>query len=346
MNISISQFAILGIAAFALTGLLTWPVRALAIRLGAMDVPNVARKTQPEPVPYLGGVAIALGITVTTLLALFVSDSSRVNIGIALSTLCPAVALGIVGLVDDFKSLMPWPRLVIQTSVGFFVSAYLAISGTRSLTFGNDLVDFFVTVVWVVGICNAINFFDNLDGAASGSVAVISAGLFIVSFLQGQEMVAALSLVIAGATMGFLIWNKSPAKIYMGDAGSLFLGVLVSVLTIRLDPNPLPQWKSLFLPVVLLAIPLLDTSVAVISRLLRGISPFTGGRDHLSHRLLRAGLSRRVAAVSLWSASGACAVIAILVYQYPDSMGSLLITAFGALWLMALVLFLRTPSQD
>jgi len=346
MNISISQFAILGIAAFALTGLLTWPVRALAIRLGAMDVPNVARKTQPEPVPYLGGVAIALGITVTTLLALFVSDSSRVNIGIALSTLCPAVALGIVGLVDDFKSLMPWPRLVIQTSVGFFVSAYLAIYGTRSLTFGNDLVDFFVTVVWVVGICNAINFFDNLDGAASGSVAVISAGLFIVSFLQGQEMVAALSLVIAGATMGFLIWNKSPAKIYMGDAGSLFLGVLVSVLTIRLDPNPLPQWKSLFLPVVLLAIPLLDTSVAVISRLLRGISPFTGGRDHLSHRLLRAGLSRRVAAVSLWSASGACAVIAILVYQYPDSMGSLLITAFGALWLMALVLFLRTPSQD
>jgi UDP-GlcNAc:undecaprenyl-phosphate GlcNAc-1-phosphate transferase len=346
MNISISQFAILGIAAFALTGLLTWPVRALAIRLGAMDAPNVARKTQPEPVPYLGGVAIALGITVTTLLALFVSDSSKVNIGIALSTLCPAVALGIVGLVDDFKSLMPWPRLVIQTTVGFFVSAYLAIYGTRSLTFGNDLLDFFVTVVWVVGICNAINFFDNLDGAASGSVAVISAGLFIVSFLQGQEMVAALSLVIAGATMGFLIWNKSPAKIYMGDAGSLFLGVLVSVLTIRLDPNPLPQWKSLFLPVILLAIPLLDTSVAVISRLLRGISPFTGGRDHLSHRLLRAGLSRRVAAVSLWSASGACAVIAILVHQYPDSLGSQLITAFGVIWLLALVLLLRTPSQD
>jgi len=346
MIISAGQFAILGIAAFALTGLLTWPVRALAIRLGAMDSPNVARKTQPEPVPYLGGVAIALGITVTTLLALFVTDSSRVNIGIALSTLCPAIALGIVGLVDDFKSLTPWPRLVIQTSVGFFVSAYLAIYGTRSLTFGNDLVDFFVTVVWVVGICNAINFFDNLDGAASGSVAVISAGIFIVSFLQGQEMVAALSLVIAGATMGFLIWNKSPAKIYMGDAGSLFLGVLVSVLTIRLDPNPLPQWKSLFLPVVLLAIPLLDTSVAVISRLKRGISPFTGGRDHLSHRLLRAGLSRRVAAISLWSASGACAVIAILVYQYPDSLGSLLITAFGALWLMALMLFLRTPSQD
>jgi UDP-GlcNAc:undecaprenyl-phosphate GlcNAc-1-phosphate transferase len=346
MNISMSQFAILGIAAFALTGLLTWPVRALAIRLGAMDAPNVARKTQPEPVPYLGGVAIALGITVTTLLALFVSDSSKVNIGIALSTLCPAVALGIVGLVDDFKSLMPWPRLVIQTTVGFFVSAYLAIYGTRSLTFGNDLLDFFVTVVWVVGICNAINFFDNLDGAASGSVAVISAGLFIVSFLQGQEMVAALSLVIVGATIGFLIWNKSPAKIYMGDAGSLFLGVLVSVLTIRLDPDPLPQWKSLFLPVILLAIPLLDTSVAVISRLKRGISPFTGGRDHLSHRLLRAGLSRRVAAISLWSASGACAVIAILVYQYSDSLGSLLITAFGALWLMALVLFLRTPSQD
>jgi UDP-GlcNAc:undecaprenyl-phosphate GlcNAc-1-phosphate transferase len=345
MNISVSQFAILGVSAFGLTGLLTWPVRVLAIRLGAMDAPNVARKTQPEPVPYLGGIAIAIGIVVTTLVALFVSESSSVNIGIALSTLCPAIVLGIVGLVDDFKSLMPWPRLVIQTLVGFFVSTYLAISGTRSLTFGNDLVDFLVTVVWVVGICNAVNFFDNLDGAASGSVAVISTGLFTISFLQGQEMVAALSLVMAGATLGFLIWNKSPAKIYMGDAGSLFLGVLISVLTIRIDPSSLPQWKSLFLPLVLLAIPLLDTSVAVISRLKRGISPFTGGRDHLSHRLLRSGLSRRVSAIVLWMASGICSLIAIGIYRNPATCATYLIAIFTMCWVIALLLILRSASQ-
>ena len=346
MTISTSQFLILGIAAFALTGFLTWPVRALAIRLGAMDAPNLARKTQVTPVPYLGGVAIALGITITTVFALLVSGSSSVNIGIAFSTLCPAIVLGIVGLIDDFKSLMPWPRLIVQSLVGFAVAAFLAIGGTKSLTFGNLWVDFLVTVIWIVGICNAINFFDNLDGAASGSVAVISGGLFIVSYLQGQEMVAALALVVAGATLGFLIWNKSPAKIYMGDAGSLFLGVLISVLTIRIDPNNLPQWKSLFLPVVLLAIPLLDTSVAVISRLKRGISPFTGGRDHLSHRLLRAGLSRRMSAIVLWVASGICSMIAIGMYLYPAVTATCLIAIFSICWITALVLFLRTAAED
>jgi UDP-GlcNAc:undecaprenyl-phosphate GlcNAc-1-phosphate transferase len=142
------------------------------------------------------------------------------------------------------------------------------------------------------------------------------------------------------------MWNKSPAKIYMGDAGALFLGIIISVATIRLNPGITPTWKSLTIPVILLAVPLLDTCVAVFSRLARGLSPLTGGKDHLSHRLVRAGLSRRVAAVGLWSASGGCAAVAVLVYQNPDSLGSLLITAFGALWLMALVLFLRTPSQD
>jgi UDP-GlcNAc:undecaprenyl-phosphate GlcNAc-1-phosphate transferase len=142
------------------------------------------------------------------------------------------------------------------------------------------------------------------------------------------------------------MWNKSPAKIYMGDAGALFLGVVISVATIRLNPGIDPTWKSLAIPVILLAVPLLDTCVAVISRLARRLSPLTGGKDHLSHRLVRAGLSRRVAAVGLWSASGVCAVMAVLVYQYPDSLGVLLITTFATSWLLALVLFLRTPSHD
>ena len=142
------------------------------------------------------------------------------------------------------------------------------------------------------------------------------------------------------------MWNRAPAKIYMGDAGALFLGIIISVATIRLNPGIVPTWKSLAIPLMLLAVPLLDTCVAVFSRLSRGLSPLTGGKDHLSHRLVRAGLSRRVAAVGLWSASGVCAVIAVLVYQYPDSLGTLLIAAFAAIWLVALVLFLRTPSHD
>jgi UDP-GlcNAc:undecaprenyl-phosphate GlcNAc-1-phosphate transferase len=346
MIISAGQFAILGITAFALTGLLTWPVRALAIRLGAMDAPNLARKTQTAPVPYLGGVAIALGITITTFAALYFSNDSTLIIQRGLTAIVPALILGSVGLIDDLLTLRPWPRLLVQTAVGTIVAIVLVQTGTLGIAFNNDFVNCLVTIVWIVGICNAINFFDNIDGAASGTVAIASLGVFYIAFDRGQELLSALTIVTAGATLGFLMWNKSPAKIYMGDAGALFLGVIISVGTIRLNPGITPTWKSLTIPVILLGVPLLDTCVAVFSRLARGLSPLTGGKDHLSHRLVRAGFSRRMAAVGLWSASGVCAVVAVLVYRYPDSLGSLLITAFGASWLLVLVFFLRTPSQD
>ena len=349
--ISGSQFAILGISAFALTGLLTWPVRALALRLGAMDAPNLARKTQVAPVPYLGGVAIALGITITTLAAVFVGgNKSGENVGqlkdLALTVLLPALLLGAIGLVDDLRTLLPWPRLIAQTVIGSVVALIIIENGTLGTPFGTSTLNTVITIVWIVGICNSINFFDNLDGAASGAVAIAAVGIFFIAFDRGQELVSALSIVTAGATVGFLMWNKSPAKIYMGDAGALFLGVIVSVATIRLNPGIVPIWQSLAIPVILLAVPLLDTCVAVFSRLSRRLSPLTGGKDHLSHRLVRAGLSRRVAAVSLWSASGVCAVVAVGVYQFADSFGYLLITGFAAVWLLAMVLFLRTPSQD
>jgi UDP-GlcNAc:undecaprenyl-phosphate GlcNAc-1-phosphate transferase len=142
------------------------------------------------------------------------------------------------------------------------------------------------------------------------------------------------------------MWNKSPAKIYMGDAGALFLGIIISVATIRLNPGITPTWQSLTIPVMLLAVPLLDTCVAVFSRLARGLSPLTGGKDHLSHRLVRGGLTRPAAAISLWSASGVCGLFALGVYFFPDSLGAILIGIFATVWLTALVLFLRTQSHD
>ena len=357
MSITAAQFAILGVTAFALTGLLTWPVRALAIRLGAMDAPNMARKSQAEPVPYLGGVAIALGISILTLGAIFVGAENFVGENkdqlqdLALTVLLPALLLGAVGLIDDLRSLSPWPRLIAQSVVGTVLALVIVNSGTLGTPFsqgpaGDSWINTAVTIFWIVGICNSINFFDNLDGAASGAVAIAALGVFVIAFDRGQELVSALSIVTAGATIGFLMWNKSPAKIYMGDAGALFLGVIISVATIRLNPGITPIWHSLAIPLMLLAVPLLDTCVAVFSRLLRGLSPLTGGKDHLSHRLVRAGLSRRVTAVGLWSASGVCAVVAVLVYQYPDSLGFFLIIAFTTAWLLALILFLRTPSHD
>jgi UDP-GlcNAc:undecaprenyl-phosphate GlcNAc-1-phosphate transferase len=357
MSISTSQFLILGVAAFALTGILTWPVRALAIRLGAMDAPNLARKTQAHPVPYFGGVAIALGISIITFVAVFVGgNAAGKNIGqlkdLALTVLLPALALGAIGLFDDLRSLWPWPRLIAQTVVGAVVAFVIVENGTIGTPFGDadagngSWLNTLVTIVWIVGICNSINFFDNLDGAASGAVAIAALGVFVIAFDRGQELVGALSIVTAGATVGFLMWNKSPAKIYMGDAGALFLGIIISVATIRLNPGITPTWQSLAIPVMLLAVPLLDTCVAVFSRLARGLSPLTGGQDHLSHRLIRAGLTRPMAAISLWSASGVCALFALGVYFYAESLGAILIGIFGAGWLLALVMFLRTSSQD
>jgi UDP-GlcNAc:undecaprenyl-phosphate GlcNAc-1-phosphate transferase len=358
MSISSTQFAILGLSAFALTGLLTWPVRALAIRLGAMDAPNLARKTQAEPVPYLGGVAIALGITIVSFAAVFVGgdalgqDNGQLK-DLALTVLLPGLLLGAMGLFDDLRSLSPWPRLIAQTLVGTVVAFVIVNSGTIGTPFGNggigdsgSWINTAVTIFWIVGICNSINFFDNLDGAASGAVAISALGVFFIAFDRGQELVSALSIVTAGATIGFLMWNKSPAKIYMGDAGALFLGITISVATIRLNPGITPTWQSLAIPVMLLAVPLLDTCVAVFSRLARGLSPSTGGKDHLSHRLVRAGLTRPIAAISLWSASVVCALFALGVYFFSDSFGAILVAVFSAAWLLALTLFLRTPSQD
>ena len=362
MSITAAQFAILGISAFALTGLLTWPVRALAIRLGAMDAPNLARKTQAEPVPYLGGVAIALGISIITLGAVFVGAENFAGENyeqvkdLALTVLLPALVLGAMGLFDDLRSLSPWPRLITQTVIGTVVAFVIVENGTIGTAFGGgDLdagagngswINTLVTIVWIVGICNSINFFDNLDGAASGAVAIAALGVFFIAFDRGQELVSALSIVTAGATIGFLMWNKSPAKIYMGDAGALFLGIIISMATIRLNPGITPTWHSLAIPVMLLAVPLLDTCVAVFSRLARGLSPLTGGKDHLSHRLVRGGLTRPQAAISLWSASGVCALFALAVYFYAESFATLLIASFAVVWVMALALFLRTPSHD
>jgi len=362
MSISTAQFVILGVAAFALTGLLTWPVRALAIRLGAMDAPTLARKSQAEPVPYLGGVAIALGITIITFAAVYVGgnkngENNNELKDLALTVLLPALVLGAMGLIDDLRSLSPWPRLIAQSVVGTVVAFVIVNSGTIGTPFGNTAsneagssngswINTAVTIFWIVGICNSINFFDNLDGAASGAVAIAALGVFFIAFDRGQELVSALSIVTAGATIGFLMWNKSPAKIYMGDAGALFLGIIISIATIRLNPGIQPTWKSLTIPAILLAVPLLDTCVAVFSRIARGVSPLTGGKDHLSHRLVRAGLTRPMAAIALWAASGLCAVTAVAIYLYADSIGTLLIAVFAAAWLTALAMFLRTPSHD
>ena len=346
MDFSLSQFFILGIATFALVGGLTPIMRKIALKVGAVDRPNLARKTQKEPVPYLGGVAISIGITVASFAALLYSDFSAETFNKALSVLLPAILISAMGLYDDLRGLEPWPRLVAQTIAGTAIATYLIQNDILGQAFSNQFLNYAVTIFWIVGICNSINFFDNHDGGASGTVAVISVFLFAIAFNQGQLLVSALAVVTAGATLGFLIWNKSPAKIYMGDAGALFLGVIIGVLTIELKPDVAPQWRSLVIPLLLMAVPILDTTTVVISRLSRGISPFTGGRDHLSHRLVRKGLSRRVTAYVLWGMAAAVGAVAFLACCVTSSLAVPAIYLAGVIWLALLITFLRIPSTD
>jgi len=346
MIYSLTQFLILGAATLLFVGGLTPVMRKIAVKIGAVDRPNLDRKTQKEPVPYLGGVAIAIGITVASFGALLYSDFSTETFGKALSVLLPAILISAMGLYDDLKGLEPWPRLVAQTIAGIAVAIYLIQNNTLGQAFSNQALNYVVTIIWIVGICNSINFFDNLDGGASGTVAVISIFLFAIAFNQGQSLVSALAIVTAGATLGFLIWNKSPAKIYMGDAGALFLGIIIAVLTIRLDPEVGPQSRALAIPLLLMAVPILDTTTVVISRLNRGISPFTGGRDHLSHRLMRKGLGRKTTAYVLWGMAAVFGSVAFYACCLTSGYAMSAIFVSAAIWLSMLIIFLRIPATD
>jgi len=346
MSLSLGQFVILGVAAFAMSGLMTAPVRLLAIRIGAMDAPNLERKTQTAPVPYLGGVSIALTVSIITYAAVIASNSTTTTFPLASYVLIPALFMALMGLVDDLKGLPPLPRLAMQTLAGVAVSLVLVSTDTMGVAFNNPVLDIGISILWIVGICNSINFFDNIDGGAAGTVVVATLGIAFIAYSREQELVAALAIVTGGATLGFLLWNKAPAKIYMGDAGALFLGVLLSVLTIRLNPGITPNWKSLAIPPILLAVPILDTCIAVFSRIKRGISPFQGGKDHLSHRLVRKGLQRKSAAVSLWGLGAIFGCLAIAIYTWPQTAGTQLIIGTLIFWITLFIWFWSIPSED
>ncbi len=345
MTYSIAQFFLLGALTMVFVGLITAPIRTLALRVGAVDAPTLARKTQKEPIPYLGGVAIAVGIVGASYGSLLAVDFTLENFELASFVLIPAIAISAMGLWDDLKGLEPWPRLVAQTATGIIVAVILTATDTMGFAFDSQVLNYAITVLWIVGVCNSINFFDNHDGGAAGTVTVITFFLFFIAYDRQQVLVSALAIVTAGATAGFLLWNRHPAKIYMGDAGSLFLGIIISVLTIRLSPGVVPTYKSLAIPLFLMATPILDTTVAVISRIARGISPFQGGRDHLSHRLMRKGLNRRITAFTLWGLAALYGAIALGIYIWPDTWGTQLIIVGAAMWLAKLVFFLRIPSE-
>jgi len=345
MGITNKEYFLLFVGAYLLVGALTPLMRKIAIATKVVDQPNASHKSHKKPVPYLGGVAIIIGIISISYSISLISNFTSTTFWLATSVLGPALALGLIGLWDDVKDLPPLPRFIAQSIAGIFTASILIITKNVANPTGSNFFDAVITIFWVVGICNSINFFDNLDGGAAGTVAISSAALAYLALTGDQYLIAALSIVTTGATLGFLVWNKNPAKIYMGDAGALFLGVLLATLTIRFEPNAKTQIGSYLTPLFLLAVPILDTTVAVFSRLRRHISPFQGGQDHLSHRLIRAGLSRKQAALSLWMLSALYGVIAIFISRVDLIVEKYLVAAGLSLWLFLFMLFFKQKDS-
>jgi len=333
-------------ASFTLTSALTPLMKFLALRFGVLDTPIQAHKTHQNPIPYLGGVAIVIATVLVSYGASLVSDFTKTTFQLASTIILPAILMAIIGLIDDIKHLQPWPRFIAQNLIALVSALILISTDTLGSPTGLIYLDLIITLLWLVGITNAINFFDNVDGGASGTVAISALALTFLAINNNQYLIAGMSIVLAGSTLGFLVWNKPPARIYMGDAGALFLGLLIASLAVRLDTSADPTYLGLVIPILLLAVPILDTSVAVSRRIARGLSPFQGGRDHLSHRLMRVGFAKRPAVFFLWilSVIFSTAALAIELVEVVNDGQLILISAF--IWIATFLLFFNTRDHD
>jgi UDP-GlcNAc:undecaprenyl-phosphate GlcNAc-1-phosphate transferase len=304
------------VAAFVGSGILSAIFVQLSIWLahwsGLTDSPDGGRKTQDQPIPKLGGIAVAMAFTLFFLTAVGVSGEITAFQLLA-SVLLPALIVAGLGFIDDVRALNPWIRLIAQTLLALLVW----FTGTQVGFFQIGWLDAAVTVLWIVGLTNAMNLLDNADGLAASTTLVASLGTGIVAVLYGQYFVGALAFALAGTAAGFLWHNWAPATVYLGDAGAYFLGFLLAIVTLRLRPVSVALPWSALIPVLLVFVPILDTTFVVVRRLLAGRHPFTPGRDHLSHLLMDRGLSVRQSVATLQvvlilSVSGAVALAWIL----------------------------------
>ena len=343
--LTLKEYLLLGLISLIAAGCITPIMRFIANRYGIVDRPSEAHKTHKSPVPYLGGVGIVIVVVGVTIAATLASDLHGDVLIFSSSLLGPAVIMGVVGLIDDLKSSSPWFRFIAQCSLGIVISGFLVTTGTLGNPTGIKLLDISLTTLWIVGITNSVNFFDNIDGGASGAIAIVSIFLAFLSWHSGQIQLVILSIVIAGATLGFLIWNRPPARIYMGDAGALFLGILIASLAIRLEPKTNYRVESFAILFLLLALPILDTTIAITSRLKRRVSPFKGGRDHLSHRLMMIGLSKQNSIFILWTATAFFASIAVVISNTSKSVSLFVTASAGIIWLLFYFWFYRLAEE-
>src|SRR5580692_8798857 len=329
--------------------MLTVPVRALALRVGMVDLPG-PRKVHVQPIPLLGGLAM-YGAVVLAILFAFDGPARAQIVGI----LGGATLVAAVGILDDRGLLHHQIKLFVAMPLAAVI---LLLSGIRAQVFSillggrtGDTLDVVLTVAWVVGITASFSILDHMDGLCAGVAAMASIFFAMIAYLNGQTLVTTLAAAVLGAATGFLRWNFKPAKIFMGDGGAMFLGFLMATLALKLrleNASALAGWLA---PVLILSATIFDTTLVTISRARRGLLPFaTPGKDHSAHRLANLGLGHRGAVLVMYLVGAVCGGAAIWV-SYLSTTGAavvggiVLLLTLGAVALMERAPFERQRRQ-
>ena len=322
---------------------LTVPVRRLALQTGLVDQP-AARKIHLAPVPLLGGLAIYCGVV----LALVVMLRGHMETQ-TVAILAGATLLGLVGLLDDRGVLHHQVKLFIAMPAS---AAILILSGIRADVFTplvpryGPALDVVLTLFWVVGITAAFSILDHMDGLCAGVAAIAAAYFTLFAILDGQTVVRFLAAATLGAALGFLRWNFNPAKIFMGDAGAMFLGFLMATLGLKLRLEDLPHATAWLVPVLTLLVPIFDTFLVTVSRSRRGKLPFaTPGKDHTAHRLSTLGWGQRGSVIALYVLGGIGGSLALAVTRMPQQVGWYLAGAVVVASLVGVIAFEGVPFE-
>lgn len=279
--------------------------RWLALKFGMIDQP-AERKVHTAPIPRFGGIAM-YGAVVIALLVF----RERFRFDQLVSILLGATWVSFLGVWDDRWGLRPILKLAGQVAAAFI----LIVTDVQVQFLPSEVLNWVVTAIWVVGLTNAINFLDNMDGLSGGIVAIASAFFLLLAIQNGQYLVGGLSAALLGASTGFLVYNFNPASIFMGDTGSLFLGFMLAALGIKLRFPGNTDTVTWMVPVIVLGVPIFDTTLVVFSRIRRGLHPVTPGKDHASHRLVRIGFTQREAVMALYLVGGMLGMVAVFVTQ-------------------------------
>ena len=324
--------------------LLTVPIRELALRYGMVDLPG-PRKVHVKPVPLLGGIAIYLAFIIAILATHEVAPERQI-----IAIVSGATLLALVGFLDDRGLLHHQVKLFAAMPAA---AAVLVASGIRAHPFSHFIpgtasavLDVCFTILWVVGITAAFSILDHMDGLCAGIAAIAAAYFTVAAVLGGQTMVRTLGAAVMGAALGFLCWNFNPAKIFMGDGGAMFLGFLMATLGLKTRPVAADFRAGWLVPILILGVPIFDTTLVSISRARRGLLPFTSpGKDHTAHRLSNLGLGHRGAVLAMYCMAALYGGLALLVLRV-SPIKAYTLAAVLVLGGLAAVLFLENVPYE